>query len=522
MKPSYLGLAASLLLLLSGCQKASTEAESDMLPALPDVRAIVEAEVNEAASTPLPESVRLEIAENPLFQRQKFLTQLTAQGGAAGFNRDRLVQQELQKIAQSRSREISRLLAYDLDGDGMLDAEEQASHIDSLSIRRREMEILRFTSIDSNDDTVISFDEMSFAAAIKALDHRDSRVRQIESRAQLFAFDLDGDGTVTISEVIAGVDNVASQSSEPERSEAPAHMAGCRFPEVDANAEIIALSAYGSDTLSSVTIGSDATEVQVARLTIEPGDTPLYLTATSYEAMIWMFDGQTDRVQQFIAAASSSSDQAVGVTGLTQNQITLLTGTHCLQGFDEEEELERIEARGKLASALGRIPDQMLVPESLEKLALPSGQVTEVPTNPNWNKASKPDNVDPATWGNFWRFNSGGIVEIEAADVIATGPVSPYKILPQQAGILQLVQEGKLRRLSQDFRSPYLLLKPFDQFPTGLAGAHSVDFIIPRNIPVPSGSRGHSGAFIQATGECSSHGIMCREIAAGIYDEFLN
>ena len=84
------------------------------------------------------------------------------------------------------------------------------------------------------------------------------------------------------------------------------------------------------------------------------------------------------------------------------------------------------------------------------------------------------------------------------------------------------LQEGKIKLLAGGaVGGTYLLLEPIGRWPTGLAGAHSVQFIVPRHIPVPVGYRGHSGVYAEATGTCSSHFGLCSQISDGVFDQAL-
>jgi len=66
--------------------------------------------------------------------------------------------------------------------------------------------------------------------------------------------------------------------------------------------------------------------------------------------------------------------------------------------------------------------------------------------------------------------------------------VTTYEVLPDQAGLVQLMLDGTL---TLDDKGRFLIHKPM-QFPTGLAGAHSEKFVLLKDVQMPTGNVGHS------------------------------
>jgi hypothetical protein len=95
------------------------------------------------------------------------------------------------------------------------------------------------------------------------------------------------------------------------------------------------------------------------------------------------------------------------------------------------------------------------------------------------------------------RFSPGGVVEIDPAKVTATAAVERYQVLPQQAGLIQLVEDGTLTQN----RSGDFLVHRKTRFPAELNGAHSVRFLVLRGVPMPDGDPGHSCVVMEETGE---------------------
>ena len=78
--------------------------------------------------------------------------------------------------------------------------------------------------------------------------------------------------------------------------------------------------------------------------------------------------------------------------------------------------------------------------------------------------------------------------------------MTPYEILPNEAGLAQLLEDRSLERTPDGY---YRLLKDIPNFPAGLGGAHKVDFLIAPGVARPSGG-GHSTIFIEETGKCAT------------------
>jgi hypothetical protein len=86
---------------------------------------------------------------------------------------------------------------------------------------------------------------------------------------------------------------------------------------------------------------------------------------------------------------------------------------------------------------------------------------------------------------------------IDPAAVMASRPAEKYRVLPLQAGLIQLVQSGALTR----DRSGEFLIQKQMRFPAGLYGGYSVTFLLLRGVPLPEGDPGHSIVISEETGQ---------------------
>jgi hypothetical protein len=89
------------------------------------------------------------------------------------------------------------------------------------------------------------------------------------------------------------------------------------------------------------------------------------------------------------------------------------------------------------------------------------------------------------------------VIELDPRRVVASLPVDRYQVLPQAAGLLQLVRSGAL---AQNRNGEYLIKQKM-RFPAELTGSHSVQFLLLRGVPLPDGDPGHSDVISEETGE---------------------
>ena len=104
----------------------------------------------------------------------------------------------------------------------------------------------------------------------------------------------------------------------------------------------------------------------------------------------------------------------------------------------------------------------------------------------------------------MYRFSPGGVVDIDAKAVVGSAPASRYEVLPQQAGLVQLLASGTLK---QNSLGEYIVRDKI-RFPAGLYGAHSVTFLVMKGAPYPDGDPGHSCVIVEESGE--KKGSACR------------
>ena len=304
------------------------------------------------------------------------------------------------------------------------------------------------------------------------------------------------------------------------------------LPKPTHNATLVMLGAYVGHTISSVAIGSDDVETYVSQIGIEPGTQPLFIVATSYCSMIWMLDGDVDRVEGFIVIAyetiPGTTTPSVGVIGLPKDRVVLPESTTALRYNHAPETKEYLNR--ELIGAFGRPADKIVLIHTLAKVALPTGTIVSDASFPS---IKQPPTTGPAAavWEEF-SHRGGRVAQIDALKVVSAVPARDYQVLPQEAGLTQLLEEGALEpagwtRIRQntggltfegnariiDWRgaeiqfdrenivpSDYRIARKM-RFPAGLFGGHKVSFILGKGVPYPDGDPGRSSVTSEETGQ---------------------
>jgi hypothetical protein len=310
----------------------------------------------------------------------------------------------------------------------------------------------------------------------------------------------------------------------------------CAMPAVGER-KLAVLSVYEGDAISTVALGSRDVETMVVDIEIEAGDEPLYLVLSAFENMVWRFSGATSRVEKVVLLAADGTAAAhhrpvtmrdaerlagaaarvaaghrnarpmapserpfAGVVGIPSDIIITRNPSACFSYFSDPDSIQAARSSAIIRGATGRAPDVIAARYSVGAVRLPSGKATEGA----W-AGRAPEGFDQAMWRELLRFNPGGISRIDPDQVQSAVTVQSYDVLPQEAGLAQLIGSGQIIRLSDGLR----IDKPIARFPAGLAGAHSVSFMLGAGVPMPAGDAGHSCVVDQDTGQAVVDGPIC-------------
>jgi len=302
------------------------------------------------------------------------------------------------------------------------------------------------------------------------------------------------------------------------RKEQEAH-AACLMPKASDAAQVVLVGGYETQALSTTTVGSQDIAVGVGDVIIEPGEGPLYLVMVSHRSTIWRFTGAVERLERVVLAAAMPQDKpAVGATGVAPERITFLGQSRCVGYFSDSPSTQSSIAAATVRREVGKDVALIVSRYAFSSVAIPSGHLESasrenrgrlVIVKPSGTLRIEGDasnvivrNGPGNLIEDLHRFRPGGVIEIDPARVVSSLPAERYQVLPQQAGLLQLVQSGALVQN----RSGEYLIKEKIRFPAELTGAHSVKFLLLRGVPMPEGNPGHSTVISEETGEALTFG----------------
>jgi hypothetical protein len=408
--------------------------------------------------------------------------------------------------AAARANVMQEFFAADLNDDGRVTHEELAA------VNRKRPGVSPFEVVGAHDDGVITLEEANAAARagpaqardygvgamlIRLLDldpNKDGKLTadelEAQARAAFALYDKDGDGTLSATEMRALT--TARTAGMRERA-AEEQMASCKLPAAGAADTIFHVRSYEAGALSDVTVAGQDGVTETSELNIEAGDTPLYIVASSYTAMIWRVTGHVERVSRIVV----SSPAGAGAVGLPKEKVTAISSPGCLR-YQSAAVASGSQQLAALGKALGKPVDAIIDAYTLPKAMIPSDGVAPRDLKPGRKAALRSTvafsagglkNVDAATYRSFMRFNPSGLIRIDPADVVSNGKAQRYDVLPQEAGLLQLLMSGSLQTPRPGL---YTIDKPIARFPAGLAGAHQVRFVLAEGVPRPAGNPGHS------------------------------
>lgn len=434
--------------------------------------------------------------------------------------------------AELRANQVSRLLRYDIDGDGSVTEAEvrkvliyqggrRASDFgqDDTELRLQK-QVTEMLTLDADGNKTVTMTEMLAADPQNERAGRDFdryrilvkldpsgdgqlTVEEMESlvRTAFKLIDTDGDGVIERNEFTAQQEMIMQSRQE-------LNMPACTLPKAGDAEQVMAVGMYDGGAQPTVTVSGQNDVTSLARISIEPGAAPIYLVLSSYTPMIWKIEGETKRLVHVAVLVNGRrvddkgrSWPGAGILGVDKDLVSFMPPDTCGRYFHDANSGEaKILARA-IARTVGKPVTKTIGVYYAEGVAVPSGN----PVNPKGdqdlviigNKTliisedSGPEIVEGGLSMKQQENRLGklaGIVEVDPAAVVAPGKVEAYQVIPGQDGLRLLVSQGILERLKDGYR----VLKPLPYWPAGLSGAHSVIFYLPQGMPVPAGSAGHS------------------------------
>lgn len=436
-------------------------------------------------------------------------------------------------------RQARTQMKHDIDGNGEITLREMSTLDEKLraqASKRSQDKYESYLSLDPNGDGVLTVAELDMLA-----------------RKAFATIDADGDGILTDDDrrMIANMEKNIYSSP-----------AGCSLPPVPEDVQLISIGAYEGDALSTVTAAGQDNVTTTISVEIAEDAKPMYLLLSSYDPIIWRFTGNTAAVRRLALSSLHRNEKGFsgsGATGLPKDRVSFLK-YKCLPYYHNPMEKKGRQAKTAIEKLAGRETDWFDGSYSYNRLFIGSAKIDFAKTE---TKMSAPKGYAPEVWPTLLRFSPGGVVEIDPESVVAHDKVEKYEVLPQEAGLAKLVHDGALqieqsrsntqmlivgedtivinsgngggrdmidggeghdtiitngqgnirvRRASPGLMlsGTYRIVKDIPRYPTGLAGAHSVTFIVSKGVKKPAGRAGHSCVIDENTGETQGHGPLCR------------
>lgn len=445
-----------------------------------------------------------------------------------------------------------RMFMADLNGDGVITEDElrrrlqydqRLTNSPSAAIAANvEQEVRKFMAADTDHDGRITWEEAiawlrqqanpaatyGMGVTVKQVltlappGKSSLTLAELEDAATAFfrKVDTDSNGTISLDELETERTRVNQANLDVTRQRATeAARVNCDVPKASDAAKVVLLSAYETESLSTVALGSQNEVTGVGNVVAEPGVDPLYLVIVTNQATIWRFYGATERIERVIVMSTQpwsgklakNAPPRAGVVGVPAERVSFPHASNCLSYFTTAPSTQSAQAAGIVKAVVGKSPEVVVAKYSVIAFNAPSGRIESTKTgggggliivqngqrfvveNGKMRALETTQNPD----AELDRFHPGGVVTIDAKVVVASVPVEPYEVLPQEAGLSQLVKSGAL---SRNGSNEFLINKEM-RFPGGLNGAHSVKFLLRRGVPTPSGHPGHSTVISEETGE---------------------
>jgi len=395
-------------------------------------------------------------------------------------------------ILQRIDRAADLGMRADVDRDGRIDSTEMAAFAEKaplLSNSTYEESWRSLMSFDENGDGIVTVDEVDRVAG-RIFQAMDADKDGMLSKAEIDVFVMEiGQAADAQNATQQFVMHVRAENAERERQ--ASRKLACALPPASPAATVLLLNEHHAEALSTAAIGSQWIATETGVIDIDPGAGSLYIVVASYNPAIWQFFGAIDRVERVVLAGESTGPNQsvpgerplIGATGVPPERVSFLGQPGCMSDLAGPSVRQSDAAAEAVRLETGRLP--ILI------------------------KPRKQKTADAAVSPELLRFHPEGVQEIDPQTVVASAPVERYVVLPEEAGLSQLEQEGAITRTGP---REFLVRKKIP-FPAGLNGAHLVMFRIQKDVPVPQGDPGHSCVTLEETGMALYNGASCHLIS---------
>lgn len=259
----------------------------------------------------------------------------------------------------------------------------------------------------------------------------------------------------------------------------------CPLPPVTDNVEVAYLASQFGAGISYIDVYGKGRDTKTVTLNITPGETEIYLIAVHREPIIWVIQGDVERVRQFVTQRTKAfypeniNMGRVGVTGLPASRVTFLEHG-CIPLFGKRK-LSHSTPKFIVETLLQSDIDYQISAYGGLQTIIPEGIFEKNPQIQLYkDQKTKPygrDNVHIT----FKRGQNDGILDIDINDVISPGEKRTYEILPGSAGLVELVNASKIIQIGP---KKFEVMEPIKRLPSNRGGYDAVFKLAP-GVPLP-------------------------------------
>jgi hypothetical protein len=425
-----------------------------------------------------------------------------------------------EQAAQIVAEDVAAELRQDLDGDGAISYEETRALVDEIvadaATRVPHARMAPSALYDFDGDGIVSEDEFLVLA-----------------RAWFDTADSDGDGTISTTEYVENYPGRRAREPLTIQTNPGSFvtMAPCPFDRPDEALPTYVIGGYEGAALTDLYMGETPEPTELVDVVIPPEGQDLRLVAAFRDATFLRIDDPGGRLRTVWYTRGP-----VGLVGDTEARL-VATDPACHVELWDNPPRAAGTAGIHFERVLGHSPVTVLADYTLGTVDLSLPRTIREGFLPG---ARPLDILGPA--GALRRhalfFNPGGYVPLDPASVTADRPVRRHAVAPQWVGLADLVEAGTLEILPRGGerrgaserngrvtiggrtfepgggddlivvdgfhyteerpgswvgrRPLHLLVRGPFTFPAGLSGAHTVTFVLPEGIPMPSGDPGGS------------------------------
>lgn len=429
--------------------------------------------------------------------------------------------EQVEEILQA---EVARQMAMDQNGDGFISLDEIVlaadREIPAMAAHTRPHRMIPAPEADKDADGTVT--EAEFLAHIDGI---------------LAFLDSNADGQIAPEErMTAGRLSLFGLPASPVERRLPRSptrpKGACILPEAMRGTVVAVIGGYDGYGLSDVYMGSEPVATEVFELQIGEVGPPVYVIAGFENDVLMRVSDPGLRLRQVVYTKAQ-----VGLIGATGAALTKGAPACHLQLW-RPVSIDNPDPKPFYTAVLKRQPALMVTGYSLGRVNLERAS-NDTRRRMSDAVAVPPESATAAVWAHFHRFNPGGMILVDPATVKSNAPVSTHLVWPQFAGLAKLVQDGTLVPLPRSGAAhtvredeagrimiggkvfvpgagddmlitngltyveekenvwvgreqvSFLVTRTF-QYPVGLTGAHSVKFVLPSDVPPPTGDAGQS------------------------------